>query len=376
MIYFDNSATTQTYQQVADYVCDCSKNLYYNPSSVYGPSLQTKNALNDARQKLLKLLKASNNDMIYFTGSATEANNIILNGLARKNKKILVSIGEHPSVFETAKNLKTLGYDVQFVNLLPNGTLDLEHLQTLLDENVGLVSFMHVSNETGAINDIQVISKLIKSKAPNALIHCDGVQAFCKVPVDLSSCQVDAYTISAHKIHGPKGVGAFYLKNGVNLKPTMFGGGQEMGVRPGTENVPGILGMCMAAEIMMDNFDKNFIHVSSIKQKMLQLLQQKCDGFIINGADALTSPYILSVSFKDVRGEVLLHALEQYQIYLSTGSACSSKKSDNRILSAMGQSQKDILGNVRFSFCETNTLDEVEFVVDKLALEIQKLRRV
>ena len=376
MIYFDNSATTQTYAEVADFVSDCSKNMYYNPSSVYGPSIKAKNVLNDARLKLCKLMGASSRDMIYFTGSATEANNIILNGLARKNKKILVSIGEHPSVYETAKNLKNNGFDVDFINLTKDGVLDVQHLLSLLDDNVGLVSFMHVSNETGAINDIEAISKLIKSKVPTCLVHCDGVQAFCKVRLDLSNTAVDAYTISSHKIHGPKGVGAFYLKNGVNLKPSVFGGGQEMGIRPGTENLPGILGMCMAAKIMMNNFDKNYKQVTQLKQTMIKLLHNKCTNFIINAHNAPSSPYVLSVSFAGIRGEVLLHALEKHQIFVSTGSACSSKKSDNRILSAMGQAQKDILGNVRFSFCENNTLDEVNFVVDKVAEELNNLRRL
>ena len=182
MIYFDNSATTKTYDEVAKYVADCSLNMFFNPSSVYAPSIKVKNSLNEARAKMLKILSASSNDNLYFTGSATEANNIILNGLARKNKKILVSIGEHPSVFETAKNLKNSGFDVQFVNLTKDGTLDTQHLLELLDDKVGLVSFIHVSNETGAINDIEGISKLIKQKVPTCLIHCDGVQAFCKVP--------------------------------------------------------------------------------------------------------------------------------------------------------------------------------------------------
>ena len=376
MIYFDNSATTKTYDEVAKYVADCSLNMFFNPSSVYAPSIKVKNSLNEARAKMLKILSASSNDNLYFTGSATEANNIILNGLARKNKKILVSIGEHPSVFETAKNLKNSGFDVQFVNLTKDGTLDTQHLLELLDDKVGLVSFIHVSNETGAINDIEGISKLIKQKVPTCLIHCDGVQAFCKVPVNLSNTLVDAYTISSHKVHGPKGVGAFYLRHGVNLKPSVFGGGQEFNVRPGTENVPGILGFVMASEIMSGNLQKNWEHTSALKLKMIELLNKKCTNFVINAEHAPTSPYVLSVSFEGVKGEVLLHALESHQIYVSTGSACSSKISGNRILSAMGQTQQDINGNIRISFCESNTLEEVEIVADVLASELEKLRRL
>ena len=375
MIYFDNSATTKTYAEVAKYVCDCSQEMFYNPSSVYAPSIKAKNALNNARTTLLKLLNASTNDNIYFTGSATEANNIVLNGLARKNKKILVSIGEHPSVFETAKNLKNNGFDVEFIELTKAGQVDVEKLLSKLDETVGLVSFMHVSNETGAINDIESISKLIKQKNPQCLVHCDGVQAFCKIKVNLKNACVDAYTISSHKIHGPKGVGALYIKKGVNLKPTIFGGGQEFGIRPGTENLPSILGFVKAAEIMQNNFENNFKHVLEIKNYMIDLLKQKCTDFVLNSSDN-SSPYILSVSFKGVKGEVLLHSLEMEEIYVSTGSACSSKLSGNRVLSSMGQSQSVIDGNIRFSFCETNTAQEVQKVVESLCDILTKLRRL
>ena len=376
MIYFDNSATTQTFPEVAKYVEDCSVNLYYNPSSVYGPSINAKTKLNEARTKMIKLLGGSTNDNLYFTGSATEANNIVLNGLARKNKRILVSIGEHPSVYETAKNLKNSGFDVEFINLTKDGRLDVEHLKRLLNEEVGLVSFMHVSNETGAINDIMQISKLIKQKVPSCFVHCDGVQAFCKIKTNLSNTMVDAYTISSHKIHGPKGVGALFVKKGVNLKPTIFGGGQEFSVRPGTENLPGVLGFVMAAEMMQNSFEKNYENVHVLKDYMLKQLNIKCSDFIVNANILEASPYILSVSFKKVKGEVLLHSLEQKEIYVSTGSACSSKLSGNRILSAMGESQANIDGNIRFSFCESNTKEEVDVVVDALAEILKKLRRL
>ena len=376
MIYFDNSATTCTNSEVAKYVCDCSTKLFYNPSSVYAPSINVKNILNEARAKMLKMLHASSSDNLYFTGSATEANNIILNGLARKNKKILVSIGEHPSVFETAKNLKNNGFNVEFINLTKDGLLDIQHLKTLLNSDVGLVSFIHVSNETGAINDIASISKLIKQTVPTCLVHCDGVQAFCKVDVNLSNTMVDAYTISSHKICGPKGVGAFYLRHGVNLKPSVFGGGQESNIRPGTENLPGILGFVKAAELMQANFISNNKKIADLKAYMIQKLEQNCTNYIINAQKANTSPYVLSVSFKEVRGEVLLHALEKYEIYVSTGSACSSKIAGNRVLTAMGQNQNDILGNIRFSFCNDNTKEEVDFVIEKLSYELNNLRRI
>ena len=207
------------------------------------------------------------------------------------------------------------------------------------------------------------------------MVHCDGVQAFCKVEVNLSNSCVDAYTISSHKIHGPKGVGALYLKKGVNLKPTIFGGGQEFGVRPGTENLPSILGFVRAAEIMQRNFEHNFEQVLKVKNKMIELINQKCNNFVLNSGEN-TSPYILSVSFKGVKGEVLLHTLEMNEIYVSTGSACSSKLSGNRVLNAMGQPQSVVDGNIRFSFCEENTTKEAEFVVECLSKALENLRRL
>ena len=256
VIYFDNSATTQTRPEVADLVAKYSVENFYNPSALYNPAIKVKLDVDNARKTFLNLLNADKSDRIIFTGSATEANNLILNGLARKDKKILVSLGEHPSIYEVARNLQNQGYKVDYVSLNKDGTLDFKDLQQKLTEDVGLVSFIHVNNETGAINDISAISKLVKGKLPNCLVHFDGVQAFGKVLLHLKQDNIDAYTISSHKIHGPKGVACLYLKNGINIKPHILGGGQESGTRSGTENPAGIIGFTKAAELMYTNFDK------------------------------------------------------------------------------------------------------------------------
>jgi len=377
MIYLDNSATTATRPEVAKYLYDCTMDMFYNPSSVYAPAIAVKLQLDNARLTVMNSLDAPRDGQVYFTGSATEANNIILRGLIKKHKKALISIGEHPSVYETAKALLNLGYDIEFIGLTPDGVVDVEHLTQLLDANdVGFVSFMHVSNETGAINDIVALSKLIKAKHPKCIVHCDGVQAFMKIPFSLTESMVDAYTISSHKIHGPKGVGAFYVRKGINVAPSIFGGGQELGIRPGTENVPGILAFVLAITIMQDKLKANYAHAQELKTHMIKKLTQKCADFSINAQNAPTSPNVLSVSFHGLRGEILLHALEEHKIYVSTGSACSSKVAGNRILEAMGQDQKSISGNVRFSFSEFNTITEIDTVVDCLANILEKFNSI
>ncbi len=370
MIYFDNSATTQTRPEVAKLLAEYSTQNFFNPSSMYAPSIKVKNDLKSARARMLKLLGVEeNNGRIIFTGSATEANNLVLNGLARKNKKILVSLGEHPSVFEVAKNLANQGFLVDYVKLTKTGTLDIDDLKSKLDDTVGLVSFIHVSNETGAINDIEAISKLIKQTNPSCLVHCDGVQAFGKVKINLANSSVDSYTISGHKIHGPKGVACLYIKNGIVLKPHILGGGQENGLRSGTENAPAIMGLALASEMMYANFEETQANIKNLNDYFRERLNSSGLNFHINSPlDGLKN--VLSVSFPGVRGEVLLHCLEEHEIYVSTGSACSSKTIGNRVLSSMGQSNELMLGNIRFSFCYANTLKEVDKVIEVLCQQI------
>lgn len=372
MIYLDNSATTQTRKEVAELVADYSVNHFFNPSSVYVPAINVKLDIDNARKRLMKLLGVTSGKII-FTGSATEANNLVLNGLARKNMKILVSNGEHPSIYETAKNLQNLGYSVDFVALNPDGTLNLDDLANKVDENTGLVSIIHISNETGAINNIAKISRIVKSRAPKCLVHCDGVQAFGKVAINLLNADIDLYTMSSHKIHGPKGVAALYVADNINLKPHILGGGQEGGLRSGTENPAGILGFTLASELMYKNFEEKREHIKHLKQYFVDALNKTSLKFIINGDLENCLENILSVSFLGVRGEVLLHCLEKYEIYVSTGSACSSRHIGNRVLSSMGLEPKQMQGNIRFSFSEFNTVSEIDTVVKALQKEIKDL---
>jgi len=373
MIFLDNSATTQIRKEVAEFVAKYSVENFFNPSSIYIPAIKVKADLDSARERLKVLLGGSRSDRIIFTGSATEANNLVLNGLARKNERILVSMGEHPSIYEVAKNLSNLGYRVDYVGLSTDGKLDIEEFREKMGQDVGLVSCIHVNNETGAINDIAKIAQIAKSIAPNCKVHSDGVQAFGKIRLDLANTEVDAYTMSSHKIHGPKGVASLYIKNGINIKPHILGGGQESGIRSGTENPAGILGFVMAGEIMYSNFDNNRQHIDNLWHYFVNGLSNSGIGYHINSPmDCLSN--VLSVSFYGVRGEVLLHCLEKYDIYVSTGSACSSKSVGNRILQSMRQDNETMLGNVRFSFSEFNTTAQLDFVLDALKKEIPLIK--
>ena len=374
MIYLDNSATTQPRKEVVDFISKYSFENFFNPSSVYQPAVKVKLDLDSARKRLLTLLNADLGDKVVFTGSATEANNLVLNGLARKNKKILVSLGEHPSIYETAKNLANNGYNIDFIALNKDGTINLKDLESKLSQDVNLVSIIHVSNETGAINDIRQISKLIKSKNPTCLLHCDGVQAFGKVGVNVFQDNIDLYTVSSHKIHGPKGVACLYFNKNVNLKPHILGGGQENGLRSGTENPAGILGFVMAGEIMYENFDARIKHLKEIKQHFINELEKTDLKYQINGDLTNTVNNILSISFFGIKGEVLLHCLEKYEIYVSTGSACSSKHVGNRVLTAMGLKNEEMQGNIRFSFSEFTTISDIDTTIRALVTEIHKLK--
>lgn len=374
MQFLDNASTTKVLDVVADEMKTYFCKEYYNPGALYSPAFLMHKKVEACRGKMLQFLGASEGTVI-FTGSATEANNMVLRCLKkRKQGKILVSCGEHASVYETAKHLELKGEQIVWIPLLPNGMVNMEELQRNLDENVDLVSIIHVSNETGVINDIAAISRMVRRLAPQAKLHCDGVQAFGKIDVDVDELDVDFYTMSAHKIHGPKGIGALYIKNIKDIKePLIFGGGQEMGLRSGTTNVAFICGFVKAVEEKMAHRKEHYNKVIAIKKRMADAILQKCNA-VINGTMENASPYILSVSLLHVRGEVLLHALEQEQIYVGTGSACSSKTIDNRVLRNMAKSQVEIEGNIRISF---NAYDEVNVddVVEKIANLQKKLAK-
>ena len=360
MIYLDNASTTKMYDLVNDKIYELNRDEYFNPSALYKNAIETSQILENAREELAKNLGTDANHII-FTSGATESNNLAIFGLStgKKDAEYIFSNGEHPSVFNVANALKMQNKVVKFAKLKADGTVDIDDLMKLLNQNTHMVSLIHVSNETGAINNVEEITKLIHKFNPKILVHVDGTQVFCKIPVDVEDLGVDCYTISAHKFHGPKSVGALYVKSPEKLKPTIFGGGQQWGKRSGTENVSGYVGMAMASSISLKNIEENYLKIKEMREFVKKEISSHCVDFKFNESEN-NSPYILSVSFKGIRGEVLLHMLEENGVLIGTGSACSSKKQNNRVLENMGASKEYILGSVRLSFSSFNTFDEIK----------------
>lgn len=357
MIFLDNASTTKIYDEALKEYNEQSVNNFYNASALYKSGSDVLKQVNKARANLIKLLGGSTIDNLIFTSGATEANNMAVNGSIRKNcGKLVFSYAEHPAIFNVAKNLQNQGYNVEFVNLTKDGVVDEEDFKQKI-KGASFISVMHVCNETGAVNDIKRLVRIAKTENKDVIFHSDGVQAFGKIAVNVKDLGVDLYTISAHKIHGPKGVGALYVKKGINLKPSVFGGGQEFGLRSGTENTCGILAFNVAAQKIVENQKINFSCVTKLKEEFLRELTNNFD-VIINSTD-VCSPYIISFAVLKVKAETILHMAEEQGVLISNGSACSSKHTDNRILSAMGIDANTIASSVRVSFSEFNTTNEV-----------------
>ena len=374
MIYLDNASTTKIFDAVNKNIYEINSNCYFNPSALYSKAIEAKNLLTNSRESLAKNM-GTTGDHIVFTSGATESNNMAINGFltGKKDAEYIFSIGEHPSVYNVANGLKNANKKIIFVGLKSDGTVDENQLKQLLTPNTHFVSIIHVNNETGAINDIKSLCKMVKDYNPNIIFHSDGTQAFGKIPVDLSDLGVDCYTISAHKFHGPKGVGALYVKNISKLKPYILGGGQQSGFRSGTENISGYVGMCIASDMVCQNLQSNMLKISTMRDYIKQELKQNCDEFCINESYN-NSPYILSVSFKGIRGEVLLHMLEQNGIIIGTGSACSSKKQSNRVLENMGIKKEYLLGSIRISLSCLNTPEEIKKATEIIIQQYKNLK--
>ena len=364
MIYFDNASTTKICESSLKYINEFSVNNFYNPSSIYKQGADNKKEIDVSKSIIAKTLGVEFKDNIIFTGSATEANNIAIQGSIKKNfGKLLFTEGEHPSVYNTASYLKNKGFNVEFIKLNKNGEADFDDFAKQITENTSFISVMHVNNETGAINNLDKFIELKKNICPNAIFHSDGVQAFGKLKYALNN-DIDLYSISAHKIYGPKGIGALYIKNKNKINPIIFGGGQEYNLRSGTENIASITGFKGAVEEISYNSD----NVKAIRDYVIKNLE---GDFKINGNG---SPYILSISYKGINGETIVHMLEENNILISRGSACSGSKVGNRILSSMGLPNDYVKGSIRLSFSKNNTIEEAKIVTQKLNECVSKLK--
>lgn len=362
MIYLDNAGTTKMFEECLEIHKKYSCEEFFNPSALSIESLKVSKLIASAEQYFLKRLDAKEGNVL-FTGCATESNNLAIKGSLRSGDwEYVFSAGEHPSVYNVAKKLEMDGRKVHIVPLNEKGQVDLAKLESVLSNKTRLISVMHVSNETGAINDLEKISKLKDKICPRAILHVDGVQGFMKIPFSMRKTSIDLYSFSAHKIHGPKGVAGLYVKNKNALKELCQGGGQQYGLRSGTENVSGIMQFQKAVE--MTDVAKNFENVSNLKSTFNHILSQENGIKVLNFGG---SPYIESLIFEGVKGETMLHALDENGVIVGLGSACSSKKAGNRILDEIGVSKDDIISSVRISFNayqgETEIVKAAEIII-------------
>ena len=376
MIYLDNSATTRPLKEAAVAAGHCFDEAYFNPSSAYGPAVQMERAVNEARARLAQALGAIPAEVVYTSG-ATESNNmaILSTQLVRRTRGVIITTRvEHPSVFEVFQFLEKQGFRVVYLDVDASGAVRMDALEAALNPSVSFVSIMQVNNETGAVNDIAQAYALIRKRAPQALFHVDGVQAFCKMPFTKVPC--DFYSISAHKFHGPKGVGALYVRQNTPFFGGFIGGGQERGIRSGTTNTPGILGMDAALMAYRNNQAEWISAMRLNKLRLAEHINTIPDTAINGPSPENGAPHILNASFLGVRGEVLLHALEEKGILVSTGSACSAhKKGKNRVLTSMGITGPRQEGALRFSLCPFNTPKEMDETAQALYETVAFLRR-
>lgn len=375
MIYFDNAATTVPYDEVIEEVSSVMRNYFGNPSSAHKLGLIAERKLNEYRETLAKTINATRDEII-FTSGGSESNNFLIRGFLKEKGHIITSNIEHPSILNLCKELELEGYRVTYLKVNNEGIIDLEEFKEALSKDTILVTLMYINNEIGSIQPIKEVGNILKDYS-KVKFHVDAIQAYGKIKIDVKGCNIDLMSCSGHKIHGPKGIGMAYMKKGLNPKPLIFGGAQEMGKRAGTENLASIGGFAKAANIINLNIKDNYEKVLKIKEAFIDGVKD-IEGVKINSKiSEFSSPYILNLSFKGLRGEVFLHMLEEKEIYVSTGSACSSKdKKYSHVLKAIGLSNDEIEGTIRFSFNEFNTEYEVNETLEAIKTSVKFLRRV
>ena len=379
MIYFDNAATTCVFPEVVEAMQDAMQVTYGNPSAKHMKGIEAENKVKAAQELIAKTLRAKPKEIL-FTSGGTESNNTAIIGTAmanrRKGKHIITTKVEHASVYEPMYHLEEEGYEVTYLDVDSEGIVDLDQLEESIREDTILVSCMMVNNEIGAIEPIEEIAKIIKAKNPNTIFHVDAIQAYGKLPIVPKNMGIDLLSTSGHKIHGPKGIGFLYIKEGTKISPIIFGGGQQKGMRSGTENVPGCAGLGLAAKMVYTDHDAKIDKLYAIKDRMVKGLQAM-DGVTVHGLTGRDSaPQIVAAGFEGVRAEVLLHALEDKGIYVSSGSACSSNHPGvSGTLKGIGVKDSLLDSTLRFSFGAFNTEEEVDYCLEVLNELVPMLRR-
>ncbi|MCK4808307.1 MAG: cysteine desulfurase NifS [Candidatus Aenigmarchaeota archaeon] len=377
-IYLDNSATTQVHPEVIDTIQPYLSEKYGNPSSIYHKGREAKEAVEDARKKVADLINAEPEEII-FTGSGTEGNNMALKGIAFANKNrgkhIITTKIEHKSILNSAGWLERNGFDVTYLNVDENGTIDIEQLKKEIRSDTILVSVMFANNEVGTIQPIEEIKDILKNK--NIYLHTDAVQTAGKFDLDVKELGIDLLTLSGHKMHATKGIGALYIKKGTKIEPFLHGGGQERNLRSGTENVPEIVGMGKAAEIAKKDLEKNRIHLKKLEKKLKEDIFRKIPELILNGHPEKRLPGNLNISFKYIEGESVVLMLDEKDICVSTGSACTSNSlKPSYVLTAMKKDPVFMHGSIRFSIGAFNTEEDIDTITKTLPEIIKSLRAI
>ncbi|MCH4889425.1 cysteine desulfurase [Acidaminobacter sp. JC074] len=369
--YLDNGATTVVSKEIVEKMNQLYTDMYGNPSSMHQMGVETEKLIKEVKRTLAKGIKASPDEII-FTSGGTEANNLAIQGYLRTTRKkhLITSMIEHPSVLNVFEFYENQGYEVTYLKVDEKGHISLEELRESLREDTALVSIMYVNNELGSIQDLQAVSRLIK-KHSKAVFHVDAVQALGKVECHVKKHGIDMMTMSSHKIHGPMGVGALYIKKDISIKPLFIGGGQQKAIRPGTENAPGVVGFGEALKAAFDGLAGNQAQMIELRDYFIKCVLEIPQAKLNGKCDA---PHIINVSFPNMRGEVLLHTLESKNIYVSTGSACASKnKSYSHVLEAIGLDDKHKEGAIRFSLSKYTTKDELDYAIKNLKESILEL---
>ena len=371
MIYLDNAATTKPCAEAVAAVMNACEE-FGNPSSLHRLGLGAEKIIKTAKKSVADLMGASA-DNIYFTSGGTEANNTAIMGAAcaSRKKHIITTEIEHPSVLEPFRRLEQEGFSVDYIGVDRYGTVELDELYDKLDGDTALVSIMHVNNETGTVQPVEKVRKMIDERASGAVFHVDAVQSYAKLPLSVKKLGADMVSVSAHKINALKGCGALYIGSG-RIEPLIIGGGQQKNMRSGTENVAGIAAFGAAACAHKENNREN---IAVLRQMLRDGITEKIPDVKYNGGDSF-SPYVLNMSFLGIKAEILLHSLEARGIYVSTGSACSSNKPmPSHVLGAMGCTPKEIEGAIRMSFDDSLTAEDIEFTLNALIDEVAKIRK-
>lgn len=378
-VYLDNSATTRCFDQVAELTAHIMCEDYGNPSSLHRKGVQAEKYTRYAKEVIAGSLKVNEKE-IFFTSGGTESDNLALIGCAQANcrsgRHLITTQIEHPAILQTMKHLEKEGFRVTYLPVDQKGRIRLEDLERAITGETILVSIMHTNNEVGSMQPVAEAGALIKRMNPRILFHVDAVQGYGKFRIYPKRMKIDLMSASGHKIHGPKGIGLLYVDEKVKINPISFGGGQQNGMRSGTENVPGAAGLAKAAELVYQNLDQDIEKMYQLKKAFVEGIQ-KMDDVVLNGCfDESGAPHVVSVSFKGVRSEVILHALEDKGIYVSAGSACSARKPQpSATLQAMGV-EKELLGStIRFSFSVFTTMEEINYTLQTLYDIIPMLRR-